>query len=81
MMPCLDGYGVHLTKPFERMDLVQAIQTRLAKKAALEQNHQRDVEQSLHANVCYTPAIRCPDVLDARCPDEPACPPHPQTLL
>ncbi len=39
------GADDYLTKPFERMDLLQAIQTRLAKKAALEQDHQCDVEQ------------------------------------
>jgi two-component system, sensor histidine kinase and response regulator len=39
------GADDYLTKPFERLDLLQAIQTRLAKKAMLEQNHQHDVEQ------------------------------------
>jgi two-component system, sensor histidine kinase and response regulator len=39
------GADDYLTKPFERLDLLQSIQTRLAKKAMLEQSHQHDVEQ------------------------------------
>ncbi len=39
------GADDYLTKPFERLDLLQAIQTRLAKKIMLERNHQYDVKQ------------------------------------
>jgi two-component system, sensor histidine kinase and response regulator len=39
------GADDYLTKPFERLDLLQSIQTRLAKKAMLKQSHQHDVEQ------------------------------------
>lgn len=39
------GADDYITKPFSRQELLQAIQTRLAKKAALEQEHQRKLDQ------------------------------------
>ena len=39
------GADHYLTKPFDRQELVQAIQTRLQKTTAQAQKHQRDVEK------------------------------------
>lgn len=39
------GADDYLTKPFERIDLLNAIRSRLEKQALVERNHQHDVEQ------------------------------------
>ena len=39
------GADDYLTKPFTRLELLQAIQTRLEKKAAQAQDHRREMEQ------------------------------------
>jgi two-component system, sensor histidine kinase and response regulator len=39
------GADDYITKPFTRLELLQAIQTRLAKKSVQEQHHQQQVEQ------------------------------------
>jgi len=41
----LMGADDYITKPFKRLELLQAIQTRLEKKAAYQRAHQRDVDQ------------------------------------
>lgn len=43
------GADDYITKPFTRLELLQAIQSRLNKKAALEQERQREVEELQNA--------------------------------